>query len=228
MPAKPPHPEIDHRTMKLIVGIIALSLASLTSVFAKSRLSSISASYHEGGWSQVIFIGFLFAIAAFLLAYNGYTRPQMISSKVAAVAALCIALFPCDCGGKPQIVKYVHGISAAVLFVILAFFCSVFYRRAIGKGNAEAKSRALIYACCGVVILLSIVVLGANFLSGGIGTAKIPRLTFYGEAAALVAFGVSWLAASHYLPVITSKQERALRAASVDSASAVSGLEQTA
>src|SRR5689334_3046203 len=100
--------EIDHRTMKLIVGIIALSLASLTSFFASKPIESISASYYEDGWSRVIFIGFLFAIAAFLFAYNGYTRLQMVFSKVAAVTALCVALFPCGCEGHPEIIPYVH------------------------------------------------------------------------------------------------------------------------
>ncbi len=215
--SEPDRPEIDHRTMKLIVGLIALSLASLTSLFARTRIGSISASYYERGWSQVIFIGFLFAIAAFLLAYNGYTRLQMVLSKIAAVAALCIALFPCACGGNEEIVKYVHGTSAAVMFVILAVFCHIFYRRALSKSNPQAKSRALIYAICGLVIVFSIAALAVDFFSGGVGTARIPRLTFYGEAAALVAFGVSWLAASHYLPVITSKQERRLRTEAHDS-----------
>lgn len=228
MLSNPDQPEIDHRTMKLIVGLIALSLASLTSLFAQRRIPSISASYYEGGWSQVIFVGFLFAIAAFLFAYNGYTRTQMVLSKIAAVAALCIALFPCACGGKDEIVKYVHGASAAVMFVILAVFCLVFYQRALSKGNPEAKRRALIYAGCGVAITVSIIVLAADFLSGGVGTARIPRLTFYGEAAALVAFGVSWLAASHYLPGTTSKQERRLRDNLHDPTATFDGAEQAA
>ena len=71
MLAAPTRQEIDPRTLKLIVGLVAASLAGLTNVFAESPIASISASYYEAGWSQSIFIGFLFAIAAFLLAYNG-------------------------------------------------------------------------------------------------------------------------------------------------------------
>ena len=81
----PKQQEIDHRTIKLIVGIIAISLASLTSVFANSSITSISASFYEGGWSQTIFIGFLYAIAAFLMAYNGLTKGEMILSKIASI-----------------------------------------------------------------------------------------------------------------------------------------------
>lgn len=204
-------PEIDHRTMKLIVGVIALSLASLTSFFADTSITSISASYYEGGWSQTIFIGFLFAIAAFLLAYNGYNRIQMILSKIAAVAAACVALFPCDCDGHAVRVKHVHGAAAAVLFVILAIFCYIFFRRATNKPGRPAKARALIYAVCGVVIFAVVLVLAVDFLSQGRISSSVPRLTYYGEKAALLAFAVSWLAASHYLPAITSNEEQRAR-----------------
>ena len=90
--------------MKLIVGVIAMSLAFLTNFFASSNILSISAAYHEGGWSQNFFVGFLFAISAFLLAYNGESRSEMILSKVAAVAALGVALFPCECDARDQVI----------------------------------------------------------------------------------------------------------------------------
>ena len=113
--------------MKLIVGVIALCLANITSFFSDHPIASISASYYEGGWAQTFFVGSLFAIASFLFAYNGYTRAEMICSKVAAVAALGIALFPCDCDGHQPIIPHVHGLSAATMFLILAYFCYGFY-----------------------------------------------------------------------------------------------------
>src|SRR5262245_61586793 len=117
----PRRPEIDHRTLKLIVGVVAISLAFLTSLFAKTALASISASYYEGGFSQGIFIGFLFAIAGFLLAYNGRSPREKVLSKIASVAGVCVALFPCDCGGHPEIIKGVHYAAAAIMFVVLAY-----------------------------------------------------------------------------------------------------------
>jgi hypothetical protein len=211
MPSPVHPPEIDHRTMKLIVGLIALSLANLTSFFANTKITSISASYYEGGWSQAIFIGFLFAIATFLLAYNGYNLIQMVLSKIAAVAAACVALFPCDCDGHPVRVEHVHGASAAVLFIILAVFCYIFFRRAVSKGSGPAKTRALIYVVCGVIIVAVVLLLGGDYLSHGGLSSSMPRLTFYGEKIALLAFAVSWLAASHYLPAITTNEEKRLR-----------------
>ena len=205
---KPTRPEIDHRTLKLLVGLIALTLANLTSFFAGKGLTSISAAYYETGWSQTIFLGFLFAIAAFLLAYNGLSRSEMVLSKIAAVAALGVALFPCDCDGHDEIIPHVHFGSAAVMFSILAWFCHVFYLRARAKGHVEAKRRAAIYALCGIAIVASIAAIVFDTLAGSALSSKIPRLVFYCERTGLVAFGVSWLTASRVLPVLTSRSER--------------------
>jgi hypothetical protein len=204
----PKREEIDHRTIKLLVGLIALSLANLTSFFAGSSITSISASYYEGGWSQSIFVGFLFAIAAFLLAYNGLSTREMVLSKVAAVAALGVALFPCRCDNRDAIVPYVHSVAAATMFLILAYFCYLFFQRAFEKGYAQAKARGVIYVICGIVMLVSILVLAVDAFSDGSLSAKVARLTFYGERAALMAFGISWLTASRVLPILTREDER--------------------
>ena len=204
----PKHQEIDHRTIKLIVGIIAISLASLTSMFASNAITSISASFYEGGWSQTIFIGFLFAIAAFLMAYNGLTKGEMILSKIAALAALGVAMFPCKCDTHTEIIPNIHGVSAGLMFLILAYFCYAFFQRAKAKGYPQANARAAIYALCGIAIVLSIITLGYDGLTGNSLSKGIPRLTFYGEAVGLIAFGISWLTASRSLPVLTRPAER--------------------
>ena len=208
MYSNPKRVEIDHHTMKLIIGVIAISLATLTSFFAVTSIQSISASYYEDGWSRDIFVGFLFAISAFLLAYNGKSTNEMVLSKMAAVAAMGVAMFPCKCGTHTEIIRYVHGTSAAVMFVILAIFCYIFFRRAYGKGHLQAKLRAIIYALCGITIVTSILIIAIDNFTGGIISSKINRLTFFCEAAALIAFGIAWLSASRILPLITSGKER--------------------
>jgi hypothetical protein len=198
--------EIDHRTLKLVVGLIALTLPGLTNVFASGPLSSISASYYEQGWSQSIFIGFLFAIASFLLAYNGTTPLEMLLGKIACAAALGVALFPCECGHQSSVAA-VHYSSAAIMFVMLAFFCYAFYRTAMAKGHIQARVRAAIYLVCGIGILAAIAAMGLDALFGTF-SRLIPQFTFYGEATGLIAFGISWLTASRVLPVITAEHER--------------------
>lgn len=200
--------EIDHHILKLIVGIIALTLANLTAFFSSTPIESISASYHEGGWARDIFVGFLFAISAFLLAYNGSSAAEMILSKLAAIAAIGVAMFPCQCGDRVEIIPYIHAISAALMFLILAGFCVFFYSRARAKHRREADWRAYIYAVCGVVIVVAIAVLGLDGVMGGRISSSVERLTFYGERAGLIAFGVSWLVASRVLPLLTAADER--------------------
>jgi membrane protease YdiL (CAAX protease family) len=202
--------EIDHRTLKLVVGLTALLLPVLTNLFAHPGLTSISAGYYETGPSQTIFIGSLFAIASFLLAYNGENRPQMILSKVACVAALGITLFPChcgNCGDHCSTFNVLHYASAAVMFLVLAYFCYAFYRKALSKGHREARMRAGIYAVCGIAIFIAIFALAFDGLTHALRD-RWPDFTFYGEAAGLWAFGFSWLVASRVLPIITREDER--------------------
>jgi len=208
---QPNRREIDNHTAKLIVGCIALSMGGLTSYLAGMPLPSISASYHAGGASHDVFVGFLFAISAFLLSYNGDTRPQMVSSKFAGVAGLLIALFPCKCDSHPEIVPGLHGGASFVMFGVLAYFCYVFFKR--GRINVNntllekparnwARLRTLVYAVSGCAIVLSIVIMLVEFWSGGAISARIGRIVFYCESTALYAFGASWFAASEGRPLV--------------------------
>ena len=203
----PTRPEIDHRTIKLIVGVTAISLPWLTSAFAKPGLTSISAAYYEGGWAQSILVGSLFAISAFMLAYNGRSRTEMILAKVASIAGLGVALFPCRCVDHPELVPGVHGASAAAMFLILAYFCYAFFKRARSKNHPQAKARAVVYTVCAVAILVSIALLAFYNLSHSF-QERFPTFAFWGEAAGLTAFGISWLTASRVLPGLTREDER--------------------
>lgn len=208
MPTRPAHHQIDHRTIKLLVGVIAITLAWLTSAFSTTTLTSISAAYYEGGWSQVIFVGFLFAISALMLAYNGYTRVEMVLCKVAAMCGICIAMFPCRCNDRDEIIKGLHGGAAIVLFLILAYLCWGFYQRAHAKRSPQARVRSWIYIACGLAMLVSIGSLAVEtFTQGGL-SRYMARFVFYGEALGLVAFGFSWLTASRTLPFLTGREER--------------------
>lgn len=208
MISTPSRYEVDHHTIKLLVGFIAISLASITSYFSGGEITSISESYHMDGWARDYFVGSLFAIFAFLLAYNGKTRIEMILSKIAALAALGVAMFPCGCKVHDEIISGVHGVCAAVMFIILAIFCWEFRKRAKAKKYTEASLRSVIYTVCGSVILVSIFVLAVDHLIGGSISAVIPRLTFFGEMAGLVSFGAAWLTASRVFPILTNAEER--------------------
>lgn len=209
---KPKQREINQLTMKLIVGVIALAMASITSFVSTSELplASISEAYFAGDWARNIFVGFLFSISAFLLSYNGETAVHMVLSRVAALAGIGVAMFPCRCGNREEIIPFVHYASAAVMFIVLAYFCLAFYRHARDKPHRQAHWRANIYLGCFWAMALAIAALIINAVWGqDIGLeARMPRIVFYGEAIALSAFGVCWLVASRVLPGLTRSDER--------------------
>lgn len=59
-------------TLRLIVGFIAFALPPFVIIITATITSSISASYHTN--ARDVFVGLLFVIGAFLLAYNGRSR----------------------------------------------------------------------------------------------------------------------------------------------------------
>ena len=196
-------PEIDHRTMKAIVGAIAIGLPFIVNAAAEG-LESISEAYHRGGSALIWFVGCLFAIAAFLASYNGREKAEPWLSRVAAAAALGVALFPCACGRASSALPGVHAVAAVVMFGVLCVMAIIFYTRASAKGYPQAAIRKWIYAVCVVVMLVAMVSVGIDKLVG----LNTPRLTFYAESAALLAFGISWLTASRILPGLAHRDER--------------------
>ena len=201
----PRRPEIDQYAIKFLIGAIAVSLPLIEFALTEGSITSISASFwfEPGFWPRNIFVGFLFAIAAFLLAYNGTTETEMWLGKAASLAAAGIAMFPCACGDPSrQIIPRVHLICAGVLFLVLTCFCYIFLQRARQKRHPRAYARATIYALCGMGMIVSIGLFVASAAGGD------EALVFWGETVGLVSFGISWLTASRVLPVITLPSER--------------------
>ena len=72
----------------------------------------------------------------------------------------------------------------------------------------RANRRAVLYAACGITILASMGVVAVDHFIGNPIRSVLPRLEFYCQQMALVAFGLAWLAASHILPWITAPEEK--------------------
>jgi hypothetical protein len=202
-------PEIDQYTIKFLVGFVALSLPVIELVLSRGEITSISQSYWypDSHWSRNIFVGSLFAIAALLAGYNGTSPMQLLFGKVAALAAVLISMFPCNCGDEAhEIVKGVHAASAGILFAVLAWFCWDFIERAKKKLHDDRRTAATrriwIYRACGVGMIIAVALFVAHVVT------KQEPLIFWGETFGLVSFGVSWLTASHKLPGITHPSEK--------------------
>ena len=204
---KPERAEINYHTSRLIVGIIALTLATITSLLTKNPLNSISAAYWEPGPSHVVFIGFLFAIAAFLLAYNGHNTLDMILARIAAIAAVGVAWFPCNCGPNSELgAQTLHLLSAGAMFLVLAYFAYGFFQEASKKRrnpkpeDGRPTPRAAIYGICALAILVAIAAFVLPIVIRVPTSDIFPNYVFVWEAVALHAFGAAWLVASRRVP----------------------------
>jgi hypothetical protein len=204
----PQRNDIDHRVLKLMVGLVGLFLASATSFFSSDTILSISQSHCYGGWARDFFVGTMFAIAAFMAAYNGFSRKEMWVAKVTALAAVGVAWFPTRCPTQDEIIPGAHVISSVIMFLMLAMLCRIFYLRAKSRGLVRANRRAVLYAVCGFAILIAMGLVAIDHFLGSPVKSVIPRLEFYCQQVALIAFGVAWLAASHIVPWLTAPEER--------------------
>jgi hypothetical protein len=153
-------------------------------------------------------VGILFFVAAFLMAYNGHTVLQSVSSRVAAIAAIAVAIYPTsiNCAQK-TVASNVHFIAAFMMFVVLLYFCVVFYRTT-RAGTIKQRRRSGAYLVCAVGIALSVVTIGVVNLVMDCETVRFYRVSFYGETAALCFFGFAWLTAGKAVPFMTDPEER--------------------
>jgi hypothetical protein len=196
----------DYRGLRLLMGLIALFLPVIVSILAAKLLTSISASYYSD--ARDMFVGLLFVVGAFLFAYNGHSETESLASKIAAVSALFAASFPTACDGCPSGAgSIIHYAAAAILFSILAYFCFIPFREKIkGQGGKKAR-RNIIYLVCGWVMIGSMAVI---FIANQVLSEQILmawRVTYYGEAIALMAFGVAWTASGKAFKVIADDDE---------------------
>lgn len=241
----------DYRTLRLLVGIVAFALPIVVwsaARIADVKIDSISASYWVDD-ARDLFVGALFIIATLMAAYNGHDpsgdennsspgapHPLMKwisekwASKVAALMAIGVALFPTRCAGCERNADMViHYISAAVLFAIITYFClGSFRKRALEKAvEAEkaasssegeeknkqkeiaykARRRSEIYRICGWTIIVSLALAGTSFYEP-LGKYTDWWNLFLGELFALWAFGISWFTASKVASPLAQKDEQ--------------------
>lgn len=211
--------QINHKTMRQIIGLIALFLAFFTYALSDVYwpVNSISATYWTN--SGDLFVGSLVVVGFFLAAYNGkHGRDlEFYISKVAAVLAIGVALFPTDIDCEPDQLagvlecpvfypptwiasltqalgtsaKIVHYVAAIPLFICLVVLLWFFSKRANDKGFA---GRALAYRILAIAMVAGMVVIYA------VVKFVLDRsdAIFWVEGWALMTFGVAWLLAGSY------------------------------
>ena len=189
----------DYRALRLLMGIIALSLPFVVRAVAASPLSSISASYYTD--ARDAFVGMLFIVGAFLWAYNGHTEPEAWTSKIASLAAICVAIFPTSSDVYTStITSKIHYGAAATLFAILAYFCLGPFRQGTKGKKGKKGRRSKIYFVCGLIMVGCILSVLVTKLMLSPETIEAYSITFWAEAIALCAFGVAWIVAGKLSP----------------------------
>lgn len=203
-----PKRQINHKVMRVIVGVIALALSPAVWVLSGGgdEITSISISY----WTDArdVFVGSLIAVGFFLSAYNGTGDRkdwEFWLSKAACVFAVCVALFPTQGFNETHIAadwvqtaagaiglmpKTVHYGAAVLLFACLIALVLFFSVRAMKKGKPH---RANTYRVIAALMMIGI-------LCGGIIAVKgnLDGMIFWVEAWSLTLFGIGWLVAGSY------------------------------
>lgn len=197
----------DYRTLRFFIGIIAFLLPFIVSIVSSTTLTSVSASYHTE--ARDWFVGLLFIVAGFLLAYNGHTKTQSRISKIAAFAAAGIALSPSSCDKcDASLSSILHSIFAAILFAALAYFClGPFRQKLLGEEGKKARRRRT-YFLCGVTIIICMVSLAVSNLVLPREVIKEFRIVYWGEAIALIAFGIAWFVSGKVVSFFADNDER--------------------
>lgn len=196
----------DYRALRLTVGLVAFGLPIVTLLISSSPIPSISASYHTE--ARDVFVGALFIIGALLLAYNGHTPQEKWFSKGASLAAVIAAIFPTTCNNcQSDIKSIIHYVAAIVLFSTIAYFCLGPFRKNTKGQKGKKGRRAVIYLVCGLIIVASMLGIGALQLILSDVTKKALAITFVGEFIALWAFGVAWIVAGKVIPPLVDQED---------------------
>ncbi|WP_375687816.1 hypothetical protein [Pseudooceanicola sp. LIPI14-2-Ac024] len=191
------------------LGVALPFLMILTGLLAEGTLRPSMSDYYHA-LQRDIFVGCLFAIGTFLIAYRGHDRApgETLSDEVitnlAGFGAICIALFPSETQpGDPVTLMqaYVgvgnavlgHYIAAQVFLYSLAWMCFVHFGR---TGNA---ARRRVYRLCGLAIVAAGLVATGAAAARHFGPPAAEAfvvdnaVVFWCEAVGVWAFGIAWL-----------------------------------
>ena len=188
---------VSYLTLRRVVGVLGAGLPVALAVlgfFIFQRwelLDSMSAYYHYR--TRDVFVGVLFVIAWFLFTYKGYDPADDRAGDWAWLFALGVALFPSGHHGWQGVA---HPWSAAGLFLVLAYFSLFLFTKSDVEPDdqsVEKRRRNLLYRVCGVLMLVFIATIALSYLLLSEAFRQDTNIVFWMEAAALWAFGLSWL-----------------------------------
>jgi hypothetical protein len=185
------------------VGVLGVLLPAVLPlgvlVLGSSTAFQDSISAYSDTVMRGVLVGVLFAIGVFLFSYIGYapssdSKPYDLSDNragdLAGAFAIGVALFPST--SDNSLVTTIHFVSAAGLFLTLAYFSLHLFRKTEGRLTPEKLTRNKVYLASGVTILVCIALVPIyNLLPEDNGIASM-KPVFWLESLALWAFGLAW------------------------------------
>lgn len=158
-------------------------------------LDSISDYYYSG--MRNVLVGSMAATGVFLLSYRGYGSLDDITSDVAGIGAIGVALFPTtpffgDPSRTERLVGWAHLASAALFFAGLIIFCLFLFTRSTGPRTRRKVNRNAVYIASGLTMIIALVLVGLVQTVFHIGVGP-PHWVLWLESVAVEAFGVAWL-----------------------------------
>jgi len=200
------NPVFDYRALRLLMGVIALSIPFVTRFVAGNPLYSISASYYTT--ARDIFTGLMFVMGTLFWAYNGHTPHEKLASKIAAGGLITAAIFPTSClDCEANLSSVLHYAGAVVVFGILSYFCFGPFRENTKGQGGRRGIRSKIYFICGCIMAAVLVTtLIAQFAIPD-QIVKEMRVVYWSETIALLAFGTAWTVAGKAIPFLVDDDE---------------------
>jgi hypothetical protein len=196
---------ISYMTLRQLIGWVGISMPFVVKIGGYlldgiSGYESISAYYYSG--MRDVFVGTLVLIGGLLLCHRGESKIQdNWVTNLAGLAAVGIAFLPMDphqvfsasggvitlCLPCHRAVGF-HFVAAALFFGLTSYLVYFRFPRTNQVPPTPQKlKRNWVYRICGVVMLVSIVVIGI------IRSMSMTASIFVPETAAVVAFGIAWL-----------------------------------
>jgi hypothetical protein len=200
-----PAPE-DQRTrqaaLRRAIGLIGIGLPIVLPLgkvlfFEPGLPGTISAYYYTD--MRNVLVGALCAVGVYLLYYPGYDRGDNLTTAVAGLGAITLALsptFPPDPAAPTPaetVAGVLHYVGAGAFFLALAYLSYFRFTRTAGAPTEQKLKRNVLYRACGIAMVAALVlaVLLDNVLPVAVLDALVP--VFWLEALAVFAFGLSWL-----------------------------------
>jgi hypothetical protein len=192
---------ISYKLLRKAVGVIGVTLP-IVLVLGKYIIEgpgiqdSISSYYYTV--MRDVFVGSLWAIAIFLMAYKGPEKKDDFYGNLACFCAIGVALFPTKPVPYATVqevsIGKLHLLFAGAFFLTLAYFCLGLFCKT--DQNREPTSRKFlrnrIYKICGYLIIGCIALITVfNFFFQETPVSNLNPV-FWLESLAIWAFGWSW------------------------------------